>query len=66
MIRTDKYDAKKFPFFKDKVLCNAPLHKLWKEGRITSQEYSEILGSSDDFPTWLDEKHFKIQEEKSS
>jgi hypothetical protein len=59
MIRTDKYEAKKFPFFKDKVLCNPHLHKLWKAERITSEEYAEIIGTSPDFPQWLEEKHFK-------
>jgi len=55
MIRTDKYDAKKFPFFKDKILCHPILHKLWKDERITSEEYAKVLGVSKDFPEWLDE-----------
>ena len=59
MIRTDKYDEKKFPFFQDKVLCNPKLHKLWKEGRITREEYAEIMGTSPDYPSWLDERWFK-------
>lgn len=58
MIRTDMYEEKKYPFFEDKVLCNAPLHKIWKEGRITTEEYAEIMGTSPDFPAWLEKKFF--------
>ena len=58
MIRTDKYEEKKFPFFQDKILCNKKLHVIYKEGRITKEEYAEILGVSEDFPDWLDEKWF--------
>jgi type I site-specific restriction-modification system R (restriction) subunit len=59
MIRTDKFEAKKFPFFKDKVLCNPTLHKLWKEERISTEEYAQIMGTSSDYPSWLDENWFR-------
>ena len=59
MIRTDKYDEKKFPFFKDKILCNEHLHKIYKEGRIIKEEYAEILGTSPDYIDWIDEKWFQ-------
>lgn len=58
-IRTDKYEEFKFPFFQDKVLCNDKLHKIYKEGRITKEEYADIMGVSSDFPDWLDEKFFE-------
>lgn len=54
MIRTDKYEAKKFPFFEDKLLCNRELHQLWKDEIITTEKYSAILGTSTDFPAWLE------------
>lgn len=56
--RTKDYDATAHPFFQDKILCNPILHKLWKEGRITKKEYGDILGTSADYPEWLEEHHF--------
>jgi len=59
MIRTDKYEVKKSPFFEDKMLCNPEMHKWWKEGRITAEEYATALGTSPDFPDWLDKHWFE-------
>jgi hypothetical protein len=58
MIRTDKYEAKKFPFFKDKILCNDELHSVYKEGLISKERYAKILGTAPDFIDFLDEEHY--------
>lgn len=58
-IRTDKYEEFKFPFFQDKVLCNPHLHKIYKDNRITKEEYAQVLGVSPDYIDWLDEKWFQ-------
>lgn len=55
-IRTDKYDTIAHPFFKDRILCNLHLIKLYKSGKITQNDVSQILGCSDDYVTWLCEK----------
>ena len=60
MMRTDKYDETEFPMFKGKILCNDTLHALYKEGKVTQEEYSNILGVSPDYITWLDENHFEV------
>ena len=57
MFRTDKYEAKKSAFFEDKLLCNKEMHKWWKDGKITAEEYARALGTSPDYPDWL-EKHW--------
>lgn len=62
MIRTDKYDAKKFPFFEDKILCNLYLYEIYKDGQIAKDKYAQILGVSPDYIDWLDENHFKKKE----
>jgi hypothetical protein len=54
-IRTDKYEAKKYPFFEDKLLFNKPLWQLYKEKRLTAKEVSQILGTSVDYVEWLEE-----------
>jgi len=65
MIRTDKYDAKKFPMFQDKLLCNEEMHRWWKDGKISTEEYAKALGTSLDFPDWLDVHWFqKLPETK--
>jgi hypothetical protein len=57
-IRTDRYEEIKFPFFQDKVLCNEELHKIYKAGQITKEQYASVLGTSSDYIDWLDEKFF--------
>lgn len=58
-IRTDKYDTIAHPFFKDRILCNTHLVKLYKAGVITKNDVSQILGCSDDYVEWLTQKWVK-------
>ena len=57
--RTEHCESFNFPFFKDKILCNVPLHKLYKAGKLTKEEYAEVIGTSSDYIDWLDEKWFQ-------
>jgi hypothetical protein len=65
MMRTDKYQESEFPMFKGKVLCNHTLHTLYKEGKVTQEEYADILGTSPDYITWLEENHFEVKVKKN-
>ena len=58
MIRTDKYEAKQPAFFRDRILANKALWKLYKQGKITKQESAEVLGTPVDYIDWLEEKIF--------
>jgi len=52
-IRTDKYEAQKHPFFKDRVLHNTHLMKLLSEGKITKTDIGLILEVSPYYVDWL-------------
>jgi len=56
-IRTDKYDAVKHPFFKDRILTNKKLIELYLDDRITREEIGEILEVSKFYMDWVLEKH---------
>jgi hypothetical protein len=58
-IRTDKYDTIAHPFFKDRILSNVHLVKLYKLGTITKEDVMAILGCSGDYVTWLVDKWTK-------
>lgn len=64
LIRTNCWDAKKHPFFKDKVLFNEPAWKLYKAGTITKLDLARILLGKDvtstDYIDWLEE-HIKFE-----
>jgi hypothetical protein len=55
-IRTDIWEAQKHSFFKDKILANEKLWKLYKEGKITKLDMAEVLGTSDAYVDWLEKK----------
>jgi len=55
-IRIDAWEAKKHPFFKDRLLANEHLWQLYKEGKITKDDIANILGCSSDYVIWLDKK----------
>jgi DNA-directed RNA polymerase subunit RPC12/RpoP len=70
-IRTDKWDAQKHPFFKDRILFNKHLVKLYVDKIITSSDVAKILDTSTDYINWLVEKweknpiYEKLQENES-
>jgi DNA-directed RNA polymerase subunit RPC12/RpoP len=55
-IRTEAWEAAKHPYFKDKLLGNNHLIKLYNEGKITQDDVSKILGTSPEYTLWLTEK----------
>lgn len=48
-IKMDCWDTVKHPFFKDRVLANKKLLQMYKEGRISKVEFSEVLECSTDY-----------------
>jgi len=52
-IRTDMWEAQKHPYFKDRFLANEKLIELYKRNRLTKQELSVILETSEDYIDWI-------------
>lgn len=75
-IRTDIWELQKHPFFKDRVLGNSAIIKLYQEGKLSRKDVGNILECSSDYIDWLIEKwnliptdypeetHFKLPVEK--
>ena len=55
-MKKEYWETMKHPFFESKVLANKKLWKLYKEGKITKREVADVLGCSDNFIDWLEQK----------
>jgi hypothetical protein len=55
-IRTDKWDAVKHPFFKDRILTNEHLLKLYKDGKLTKEDVAKVLSVSPDYVDFILDK----------
>ena len=55
-IRTKYWEAQKHPFFRDRVLGNPTLIKLYQAGILTKEHVSTILESATDYVDWLIDK----------
>lgn len=60
-IRTEAWEAIGHPFFKDRILGNEHLIRLYKEGTIKKEDVAKVLCVSDDYIDWLI-KRWKIEE----
>ena len=56
--RTTSYHEIDSPWFRDKILCNAPLWDAYKCKEISKKRIAAILGTSEDYIDWLKEKIF--------
>jgi len=54
--RTKDYEPHITPFFENKILVNRPLFKLYHEGKITKKDVAAVLGVSEDYVPWVEEK----------
>lgn len=52
-IRSDIWELQKHPFFKDKILGNPHLVKMYQEGKIKKEDVAKILEVSDGYVDWL-------------
>jgi len=55
-MNTDAWEAQKHPFFKDRLLANPHLIKLYVDGVVTKEDVAEILECSPDYVDWLVDK----------
>ena len=69
-IKTDVWESQKHPFFKDRILFNEHLIKLYLEGTITKEDVGKIFETSQFYANWLvdkawvtNPKHKEIKEE---
>jgi len=69
-IKTDSWEAQEHPFFKDRILFNKHLIKLYLQDVITREDIAKILNVSDFYVNWLvdkgwvtNPKHKEIKEE---
>jgi hypothetical protein len=53
MIKTDAWEAHKHPFFKDRLLGNEHLIKLYQENKLSKLDIALILEVSEDYIDWL-------------
>jgi DNA-directed RNA polymerase subunit RPC12/RpoP len=60
-IRTHIWEAQKHPYFKDRLLCNAHLIKLYKEKKLSAEDLALILETSPDYIDWMIEKWEKTK-----
>lgn len=63
--RTKFYDVTKHPFFRGKFLTNDHLIKLCKQGKISKEDVSKILGVSNDYVDWIIEKYYSSKQVNS-
>lgn len=65
-IRTEHYDTIKHPYFKDRILFNENLIKLYLQKKITRKEVSDVLGCSEDYVGWMISQSGKIDPEANT
>ena len=56
-IKMDQWEALRHPWFKDRVLGNTHLIRLYMEKKLTKTDIAKIFGVSEDYCDWLVEKY---------
>ena len=52
-IRTEAWELQQHPFFKDKIIANDHLIRMYKEQRITKEDVGKVLEVSSDYVDWV-------------
>lgn len=65
-IKMDVWDAQKHPFFRDRILGNEHLIKLYKQQKITREDVAKIFEVSPDYVDWLVQKAWGLKIEKEA
>lgn len=60
-MRTEAWESQKHPFFRDKILYNHHLIKLYQESKISRDDVGKVLQCSPDYVDWVIQK---IEREK--
>lgn len=55
-IKTDAWEAQRHPWFKDRVLGNVHLMKLFVQGKLSPKDLALVFETSEDYVFWLLEK----------
>jgi len=55
-IRTDAWEAQNHPFFKDRVLANKHLLKMYLDKKISRKDVALVLDCSSDYIDWMIKK----------
>lgn len=63
-MRTDIYDNQKHPFFKDRILGNEHLIRLYKGNKLKKEDLAKIFETSPDYIDWLVNK-WKVKSDQS-
>jgi len=58
-VKPNMWEVQEHKFFRDKIICNEHLIKLYKENKITKEDAALILGVSPQYILWLIEKWFR-------
>lgn len=59
--KTENYEPHISPFFENKILVNRPLFEVYHNKKINKKEIADILGTSEDYIDWVEEKILKIK-----
>jgi hypothetical protein len=62
-IRTTAWEVQKHPFFRDRILGNQEIIRLYKEGILTKENLAAIFGTSSDYTDWLIDKWNKLDQQ---
>lgn len=52
-MRTTSWEAQKHPFFRDRLLGNEQLIRLYQQNKLTKEDVANILGTSPEYTDWL-------------
>jgi len=58
-IKPDVWESQGHKFFRDRILCNEHLVKLFKEKKISAEDVSSVLGTSPAYTLWLIKKWYQ-------
>lgn len=58
-VKPDTWEAQGHKHFRDRILCNDHLVKLYKDKKITAEDVALILGTSSKYTTWLIQKWYQ-------
>jgi hypothetical protein len=62
-MKSEYWETMKHPFFESKVLGNKKLWELYKTNKLTLKEIAEVLGCSEKYIAWLENKIYLRKKE---
>jgi len=65
-MKTEAWESQKHPFFRDRVIYNKELFKLYHEGKIGKKDVAAVLETSEDYIDWVINKIEKVEQIKQA